>query len=203
MAMKHANNTIHIVSIAQSQSYQRQRPLELIHTITPNTFVLCSGVQADARWLVETLRGMHKQMQLRYGSSGTGWAQRLASLYRAVFWGIPDEDDKNSKWQHTRWLPQLERWGRPLGVQSIIIEGNQLYALEPSGGIVVPDAKEEKVAVAIGKHSRDILRQWQSSRDTPGPLMGQLKGACEGILSRGTVLSIVQVGTNVSWQMRL
>ena len=212
LAVKHANNhTIHIISVASQPSYQRQRPLELVHRITPTTFLLCSGVQADARWLVETLRQMHKHMKLQYGSSGAKWAQRLASLYRAVFWGVPEEQgnhQKNNKWQHMQGL-ELKRWGRPLGVQSILIETNQLYALEPSGVIVEPDedSEEENQIVAIGRYSQDILRQWRTSSSSTKAqeslLAEQLKVVCDGILPRGTVLSIVQLGTDTSWQMQL
>ncbi|GAX28088.1 hypothetical protein FisN_2Hh093 [Fistulifera solaris] len=194
LAVKHANETIHIVSVATTSPHRRQRPLAVVHTITPNTFLLCSGVQADARWLIDKLRQLHLQMQVRYGSSGAGWAQRLSSLYRAVFWGIPDD---SNPWQHTRWL-ELERWGRPLGVQSILIEQKQLCAIEPSGGIMEPD----QPVVAIGRHSADILRQWRSSSDSDS-LTEQVRVACEGISPRGTVLSIAQIGTDVSWQMTL
>jgi 20S proteasome alpha/beta subunit len=196
LAIKHANETIHIISVTTTSPHRRQRPLALIHKITPNTFVLCSGVQADARWLIDKLRELHQQMQLRYGSSGEGWAQRLSSLYRAVFWGIPEETDK---WQHTRWL-DLERWGRPLGVQSIIIEQKQLCSLEPSGVIKLPDPHQQ--LAAIGKHSTDILFQWRSSSNSDS-LVEQVRVACEGILPRGTILSISQIGTDISWQMGL
>ncbi|GAX18445.1 hypothetical protein FisN_2Lh093 [Fistulifera solaris] len=196
LAVKHTNETIHIISVTTTSPHRRQRPLAIVHTITPNTFLLCSGVQADARWLIDKLRELHQQMQVRYGSSGAGWAQRLSSLYRAVFWGIPDEINQ---WQHTRGL-ELERWGRPLGVQSIIIEHKQLCSLEPSGVIKLPDPHQQ--LAAIGKHSADILLQWRSSSNS-GSLVEQVRVACEGILPRGTVLSISQIGTDISWQMGL
>lgn len=202
MAVKHVNNTIHIISIEQSFRHQRQRPLDLVHTITPNTFLVCSGVQADTRWLVETLRSMHKQMKLRYGSTGSDWALRLASLYRAVFWGIPDE---NMKWQHPR-LINLERWGRPLGVQSIIIDDNNLFALEPSG-VIISSSESNDGVVAIGKHSSEILHQWnllpRDDREKDFSLVKSLKAACDGILLRGTTLSVLQLATNDSWQLQL
>lgn len=179
LAVKHDNSTIHLISIAQPS---------VLHTITPTTFLTCSGVQADARWLIETLRSMHQHMQLQYGSTGSHWAQRLAALYRAVFWGVSEE---NTKWQHVR---NIKQWGRPLGVSSILIEGTRLYALEPSGVIVSSNR------LAIGKHSPEILRQWPGNDDT---LADQLKAACHTILPRGTVLSIQQVGTNDSWQLQL
>lgn len=208
MAIKHENNTIHILSVVHQHKHhhQRHRPLDLVHTITPNAFVACSGVQADTRWLVETLRLQQKQIQLRYGSSSgsSNWAQRLASVYRAVFWGLP-EDDKNNKWQHARFLQLERRWGRPLGVHTIVLEGNQLSVVEPSGVILCDD--DTNRVVAIGKYSSEILRQWSSAQTNDSDefvsFVDQLKVVCRDILPRGTVLVVVQPGTNDSWQMQL
>ena len=118
-------------------------------------YLCCTGVMADATWLLHRLRDYGKILAERYGSyqPRRAVAHGLAQ-YQRQFWGYgrydsadddDDDDDGAPPWRSTGWQQVLYQdaashptWGRPLGVRSLVVtccdgDGVQLQLVEPSG----------------------------------------------------------------------
>lgn len=109
--------------------------VHLLHPLRDGKYqaVVCTGVKADASWLVRKLREYHRDVWDRYGGYGGDTVSIIACLKRS-FWGYKD----------TSWLGSLQRkdsWARPMGIVSVLItdQANKLYSVEPSGAIETHD----------------------------------------------------------------
>lgn len=136
----------------------------LAHPITPpsgGTYVACSGIQADARWLIRQLREYSKAVWLRYNTHTTSSdvAEVCGAIQRIVFWDYPE----TPQWQSLAGMLDLAKWGRPLGVRTIVISWSNdpsgrnvghLRVVEPSG--IIEECHPKVPLVCIGKHSSVI-----------------------------------------------
>jgi hypothetical protein len=105
-------------------------PISLSRNSGTSSYLCCTGVQADAVWLIRQMQTYNKVVQQRYG--GTDRAEQAvapaaAALVRALFWGYESNGDDNGSndvaWQssiQTVWRGQ-QRWGRPVGVRTLVV----------------------------------------------------------------------------------
>ena len=106
-----------------------------------HNFIVCTGIQADARWLIHQLQLYSKQVHLKYNQvQPRNVAAATAALKRSLFWGLEeqeqqqssnDDNDDNggssssssSSWQSSiqHVWGQQRTWGRPVGVRTLVI----------------------------------------------------------------------------------
>lgn len=138
--------------------------------------IVCSGVQGDARWLLERLRQYAKTVHVRYDTTqGLDVAQTVAALQRAVFWGT-DED----AWNHCLGTDDSS-WGRPMGVRTLVVDPveGKLCIVEPSGVI-----QYKKRVACLGKESEQVQRQLNEVLSKDGPLkVEEVKTAVREVFS--------------------
>lgn len=149
-------------------------------------YLVCTGVQADAAWLLQQLRTYGRNVAERYGGGGDSNdssrnSQQLASLSTVAsalkrrFWGY---DNKQC------WLPngyaamlmddgeeKMPSWGRPLGIRSILIRSTEnasslhgdkslvLELIEPSGIVTNIVDTLEFPCVCMGKCSDRMQKE--------------------------------------------
>lgn len=171
-----------------SLSYLRPKPPKISNLLYPSEFsescrfraLVCSGVQADAQYLLQEMRQYHRDMWETYNDaqcSGQMDAslQALQILLRK-FWQY-DEREMRS---HRR-VGESGNWARPMGIQTLLLRSGttansrhspKVIRVEPSG-VVSSDA--HAFCHCIGKHSTEVessLRSQlskltdQSMRDT-------------------------------------
>lgn len=118
-------------------------------TKTTAVYLVCTGVQADAAWLLRQLRRYGANVAERYGSHQPHSVSNVAALLKRRFWGYSSSgggnDDDNDNDDSRAWLaPGYESmqqsphgmrsfgmlmrqessppaWGRPLGIRTILI----------------------------------------------------------------------------------
>lgn len=120
-------------------------PSTVIHKSTmtaPAVYMVSTGIQADAVWLLEQMQTYGKNVAEKYGAySPTGMAGVVSALKRK-FWGYDDDDI----WQGDAYRTTVlqgdndDSWARPLGVRTLVvsfprpnIQGPVLELVEPSG----------------------------------------------------------------------
>ena len=140
------NNNSVLIASPLPLHHHRRSPESLTHRIwarstdddNNNTYVTCTGVQADAAWLIRQLQTYGKIVTQKHHSataaSTAAVAQAAAALNRLLFWGYDNSDTTSSNsraknnnaaslWQSSvqqAWQGQ-ERWGRPVGVRTLVI----------------------------------------------------------------------------------
>lgn len=140
--------------------------VDLISPVTatqqPFLAVVCSGIRADAQWLIAVLRQYAKSVKVRYDTVGqvVSLVAAVVAVKRAVVWGERSVEGShlNRRQELTK---QIDGWGRPLGLRSIVIGCNELgkgktpgwgiHVVEPSG--ISWTANE---CVCIGKGSSEV-----------------------------------------------
>jgi 20S proteasome alpha/beta subunit len=149
------NKNVYIVSPeTRNHSYQSSQGWMTDRiTAQGGTYICCSGVQGDARWLLQRLREYGKAVQLRYDSNGIDVAEAAAAINRAIFWAYEDKE----AWQNCLQtvLQGQDRWGRPVGVRTLVISKSecwQLQIVEPSGVIQTVD----RGFACLGKQSEEV-----------------------------------------------
>jgi len=136
-------------------------PNNMVHRLTlphgndPMVGLVCSGVKADAMWLIRALRSFQTQKWERYNvilspeKIQEAMAQVLLSF---MGYSRPSEflDSVGTVMGHENDENEVS-WSRPLGVTSMILSsGSPILLVEPSG------ACQSYVAYAIGKYSEEV-----------------------------------------------
>jgi hypothetical protein len=107
---------------------------------TTTAAMVCTGVQADALWLVRQMQSYQKNRWERYNSDSGSLQTAVADCMR-LFWG----HDMRNQWHGTAWNvgngngdngngnDNSNQWARPLGVRALVLQGSDWYLVEPSG----------------------------------------------------------------------
>lgn len=99
--------------------------------------MVCTGVQADAVWLVGQMQSYQKNRWERYNNNrADSLATAVADCMR-LFWG----HDARNMWHGASWKSFMDTasnnnddsWARPLGVRALVLQGSEWYLVEPSG----------------------------------------------------------------------
>jgi hypothetical protein len=98
--------------------------------------MVCTGVQADAVWLVGQMQSYQKNRWERYNNNrADSLATAVADCMR-LFWG----HSARNMWHGAAWKSVMDdndnsddSWARPLGVRALVLQGSEWYLVEPSG----------------------------------------------------------------------
>jgi len=129
-------------------------------------YLCCTGVQADATWLLQAVRRYATGLAERYGSHQPRSVAYAVAHYQSQFWNNSNGDEC---WTTTLLAQgrqqQQPSWGRPLGVRSLVVtcclsDDNmiRLQVVEPSGVVREIGIDEPAACWVMGKNS-DLL--WQ------------------------------------------
>lgn len=150
-----------------SESQQQQQQKRMMHPISKSNtgsgtvMMICTGIKADIRWLVQTMREYQARTWERYdapSSSSTANLKRVTWALSQVlldFMGYA----RNREWMDgvgpvlmstTKNDRSSSSWSRPLGVQTLVVSYQTPYLtlLDPSG-VVMADYN----AYALGRDS--------------------------------------------------
>ena len=107
--------------------------------------IVCTGVQADALWLIRRLQGYQKNQWERFNTNDCNNNMlTVAADQMRLFWGRNAAD----MWQGSAAAAATaapagsnnqdnsEQWARPLGVRALLLQGSDWYLVEPSGSVV-------------------------------------------------------------------
>lgn len=161
VAARTSSNKVIVVSVYTPKLGQLQSKngvLQPLWSSDNGTFLACTGIKADATWLLKTARQYSKRLWDRYDVSSASQERTTRALShtllefmgynRAQEWsdGVPveqrgkDDDDEPS-------------WARPLGIQTLIISPSfPIVFVEPSG------VAQSLDYVAVGKDSDAVMR---------------------------------------------
>jgi hypothetical protein len=131
--------------------------------------MVCTGVQADAVWLVGQMQSYQKNRWERYNNNrANSLATAVADCMR-LFWG----HDARNMWHGASWKSVMDNnansnddsWARPLGVRALVLQGSEWYLVEPSGVVqpcdrvccMGPNSPEiqTKLLEAFDKHEQE------------------------------------------------
>jgi hypothetical protein len=144
--------------------------------------MVCTGVQADAVWLVGQMQSYQKNRWERYNNNrANSLATALADCMR-LFWG----HDARHMWHGASWKSVMDNngnndddsWARPLGVRALVLQGSEWYLVEPSGVVQPCDrvccmgpnspAIQTKLLEAFDKHEHSQREQLLSGNGGDG-----------------------------------
>lgn len=116
----------------------------------------CTGVKADATWLIQTMRQYAKRVWDRYDIASISQERMTQALSRTLveFMGY----NRAREWQDGVGVEKsggddASSWARPLGIQTLIISpSSPIVLVEPSG------VAQTHEYVAIGKDSSAVMR---------------------------------------------
>jgi hypothetical protein len=99
--------------------------------------MVCTGVQADASWLVSQMQSYQKNRWERYNNNRAGSLATAVADCMRLFWG----HDARDMWHGSAWKSVMDNnsnskddsWARPLGVRALVLQGSEWYLVEPSG----------------------------------------------------------------------
>jgi len=112
--------------------------------------VACSGVKADSKWLIQTIRDYQKKNWERYGLENLS-TKRLQYVISHALLNCMDYDRKKELHDGLLDLSNEDRWSRPLGVSVLVVSfANPITIVQPSG------ISEQYHAYAIGKYSKEM-----------------------------------------------
>jgi len=140
------------------------------------TFLCCTGVQADAAWLLRQLREYGRNVAESYDSYQPQSVAGAVSQLKRQFWGYnsnnkngddddEDDDDNVVQWQSSALRRPETSWGRPLGVKSLVVscldDSICMQLVEPSGIV-----RSNNEVWAMGKNSellwQELVKQEKS-----------------------------------------
>jgi hypothetical protein len=136
-------------------------------TSSTTSCMICTGVQADAVWLVRQMQSYQKNRWERYNNNRAAGslATAVADCMR-LFWG----HDARDMWHGSAWKSVMDSnedsvWARPLGVRALVLQGSEWYLVEPSGAVqscdrvccMGPNSQEvqTKLLEAFDKHEKE------------------------------------------------
>jgi hypothetical protein len=99
--------------------------------------MVCTGVQADAVWLVGQMQSYQKNRWERYNNNRANSLATAVSDCMRLFWG----HNSQNMWHGASWKSVMDTngnnnddsWARPLGVRALVLQGSEWYLVEPSG----------------------------------------------------------------------
>jgi 20S proteasome alpha/beta subunit len=140
-----------VTSIHKSRPGVSSQPT-LIQTLslqTPFVGVVCTGLKADAKWLVSTIRECRKRNWETYDISNISRRRSQEVIAQALLAFMGYDHDKEL---HDGLVVDSEdSWARPLGIQTMLVSADGPIMLVHASG-----AAQHFHAQAIGKHSREI-----------------------------------------------
>ena len=124
----------------------------LIHALslyTPPLGIVVSGLKADARWLVETLRDYQRRNWESYDLENLSIRQSQHALSHALLTFMGYDRDKEL---HDGLVVDPEQsWARPLGVSCMVVTvDSSILVIEPSG------VTQKVYAYAIGQGAKEV-----------------------------------------------
>ena len=126
--------------------------LQKLWTEDAACYLACTGVKADATWLVHTMRQYSKRLWDRYDVGDISQERMTQALSQTLleFMGY----NRAQEWNDGVKVGEDETsWGRPLGLQTIVISpSSPIVLVEPSG------VTQSLEYVAIGKESDAVMR---------------------------------------------
>jgi len=143
-----------IVSIPSVHKHQKQQRgiVHLLHHPQQSCqAIVCTGIQADAQWLVRQLQVYSSRLWDRYDQYGSeSMAQAVAFLKRR-FWGYNEKE----AYQGTAWSASQndDQWARPIGVRTMVVSSRppRLQLVEPSGIL-----RRFDTVCCMGKYSQEV-----------------------------------------------
>jgi len=124
----------------------------LIHTLSlhaPPMGIVCTGIKADAKWLVSTMRDYQKRNWESYDLKNLSRkrSQQVSAQALLTFMGY----NRDKELHDGLVVDSEETWARPLGVQSMLVSSDgPITLVDPSG------TSQHFNAQAIGKNSREV-----------------------------------------------
>lgn len=157
-------------------------------------YLACTGVKADATWLLQTLRHYSTRLWERYDVANLAQTRIAQAVSQALlgFMGY-DRSQEYHDGVTVGGDPRNDSWARPLGIQTLIVSSHSLTLVEPSG-IAQPDMEY----VAVGKESAAIQRVLQeryrpdaSAEDMQELVIDIIRETVEGQASAELVVEVV------------
>lgn len=147
--------------------------LERVSSIDPeSTMMICTGVKADASWLVRLMREYSSRAWERYNVAPS--PSRVADALSEAFLSFMGYD-RSLEW-HDGVGPVImdsgdeddvsNQWARPLGVQALVVSptASHVVLVEPSG------VQHTHLAYAIGRESDSVntqlMKRFKANLDT-------------------------------------
>jgi 20S proteasome alpha/beta subunit len=120
-----------------------------------SVFLACTGVKADATWLLRTMRDYSVRLWERYDLEILGTRRISQAISQALleFMGYNRNQEYHDGVSLSKSGKNDDAWARPLGIQTLLISPQSLTLVEPSG-----IAQSELSYVAVGKESAAIQR---------------------------------------------
>lgn len=196
---------VHVVSVQQQQasSYQRAPCLQVVQRISmsvtqndntnhhdtsasASAYLICTGLQGDARWLTQRLRRYASRLwDVSAASTGAALAMAAAALLR-LFWGHPvhvavPSPVLQGMLQSSSSDSSDISWGRPMGLHVALLSFDDsstltsssssaahVYVINPAGNIACTTAGDDhddeddnesfQILACMG-HAHDAVRQ--------------------------------------------
>jgi 20S proteasome alpha/beta subunit len=159
-------------------------------------YLACTGVKADATWLVQTMRRYSIRLWERYDVANLTPTRISQAISQALlgFMGY----DRSQEYHDGVTVgvgadTKNDSWARPLGIQTLIVSPHSLILVEPSG-IAQPDMEY----VAVGKESAAIQRVLQeryrsdaSAEEIQELVINIIRETVEGQASAELVVEVV------------
>ena len=168
IAAKGTNGVV-VISIRRSTPGV-STPLTLIESLSlhePCVGLVCTGVKADAKWLVSTVRNHRRRIWETYDLHNLSKKslQNVVAQALLTFMGYNRDKELHDGLS----VDSEETWARPLGVQTMIVSHDgPVTLIEPSGSI------QHWHAQAIGKNCREF-RETLERRFTPNLPVEEVK----------------------------
>ena len=152
-----AADAVVVVSVHHPQTWSKSETTPMVHPVwlgqnsnNPPIGLVCSGVKADASWLLRAVRNHHQQTWERYDQDNPS-PERLKEAMVQVLLSFMGYSRSREFRDATALGTEDDPWARPLGVTSMIVTaGSPALLVQPSG------ASEKFVACAIGKNSQEV-----------------------------------------------
>lgn len=158
-------------------------------------YLACTGVKADATWLVQTMRRYSIRLWERYDVANLTPTRISQAISQALlgFMGYDRSQEYHDGVTVGGADTKNDSWARPLGIQTLIVSPHSLILVEPSG-IAQPDMEY----VAVGKESAAIQRVLQeryrsdaSAEEIQELVINIIRETVEGQASAELVVEVV------------
>lgn len=127
--------------------------------------IVCTGVKADAKWLIQTLRDYQKRNWETYDLTGLSMKRCQEAMTQMLLSFMGYKRDQELHDGLAVVADKDDRWSRPLGVQSLLMSYGKKSAsislVDPSGAV------QEVAAQAIGRDSAEINAKLEESNYDP------------------------------------
>jgi 20S proteasome alpha/beta subunit len=151
-----------------------------------NLAMICTGVKADAKWLIQNVREYQKRQWETYDlpTMNMHKCQEAISQLLLQFMGYSREKEFNDGMViDTDSDASSSSWSRPMGVQTLLLSSSSqshkqnICLMDPSGTVI------DCTAQAIGRHSADIHTKLEESKyDSQNMSMDDVQELLVGIV---------------------